>query len=96
MRVILDGTLYVPNAFTPDGDGINDFFEIKGEEIKEFELWIFNRWGELVYHTNEITDFWDGTYKGIPSQIDVFVWKIKYEDFQKKYGTLVGHVSLLR
>ena len=96
VRVILDGTLYVPNAFTPDGDGINDFFEIKGEEIKEFELWIFNRWGELVHHTKEITDFWDGTYKGIPSQIDVFVWKIKYEDFQKKYGTLVGHVSLLR
>ena len=96
VKVILDGALYVPNAFTPDGDGINDYFEIKGEEIKDFELWIFNRWGELIHHTKEMTDYWDGTYKGSPSQIDVFVWKIKYEDYQKKYGVLVGHVSLIR
>ena len=69
---------------------------IKGEEIKSFELWIFNRWGELIYHTNNMTNYWDGNYKGMPNQIDVYVWRIKYEDSQKKYGNLTGHVSLIR
>ncbi len=96
VKIILDGSLYVPNAFTPDGDGINDYFEIKGEEIKSFELWIFNRWGELIYHTKNMTNYWDGNYKGLPNQIDVYVWRIKYEDAQKKYGNLTGHVSLIR
>ena len=86
----------VPNAFTPDGDGINDFFEIKGEEIKSFELWIYNRWGELVFHSNKINNFWDGRYRGVNNQIDVYVWKIKYEDSHRKNETLVGHVSLIR
>ena len=96
VKVVLDGSLYVPNAFTPDGDGINDVFEIKGEEIKSFELWIYNRWGELIFHTTSINNFWDGRFKGVANQIDVYIWKIKYEDFQRKQGNLTGHVSLIR
>ena len=96
VKVVLDGSLYVPNAFTPDGDGINDVFEIKGEEIKSFELWIYNRWGELIFHTTTMSNFWDGSYKGETNQIDVYIWKIKYEDFQRKQGDLTGHVSLIR
>ena len=96
VKVVIDGSLYVPNAFTPDGDGINDFFEIKGEEIKSFELWIYNRWGELVFYSNKINNYWDGRYRGVNNQIDVYVWKIKYEDSHRKNETLVGHVSLIR
>jgi gliding motility-associated-like protein len=96
VKVVLDGTLYVPNAFSPDGDGINDVFEIKGEEIKSFELWIYNRWGELIFHTTTMNNFWDGRFKGMANQIDVYIWKIKYEDFQRKQGNLTGHVSLIR
>ena len=43
-----------------------------------------------------MTNYWDGNYKGLPNQIDVYVWRIKYEDAQKKYGNLTGHVSLIR
>ena len=96
INIVLNGALFVPNTFTPNSDGINDFFEIKGEEIKTFELWIFNRWGELLYNTKSISDFWDGTYKNAPVQIDTYVWKIKYLDYQKNYVDLTGHINVLR
>ncbi len=96
VQIILDGALYVPNTFTPNSDGINDFFEIKGQEIKTFEIWIFNRWGELIYNTKSMTDSWDGTYKNVPVQIDTYIWKIKYLDYQKNYVDLTGHINVLR
>ena len=78
VQIILDGTLYVPNTFTPNSDGINDFFEIKGEEINTFEIWIFNRWGELIYNTKNMSNYWDGTYKNSLVQIDTYVWKSSF------------------
>ena len=96
VQIILDGTLYVPNTFTPNSDGINDFFEIKGEEINTFEIWIFNRWGELIYNTKNMSNYWDGTYKNSPVQIDTYVWKIKYVDNQRKHVDLTGHINVIR
>jgi len=96
MSITLDGVLYVPNTFTPNGDNVNDLFEIKGKEIKSFELWIFNRWGELIYHSTDMNDSWDGTFRGSPVQIDAYVWKLIYEDYQNNYGNLIGHVNVIR
>ncbi len=96
VTVFLDGVLYVPNTFTPNGDGLNDFFTIKGKEIEKFELWVFNRWGELIFTTTDMNDQWDGTYGGLPVQIDTYVWKIQYSDYHNDYGELIGHVNVLR
>ena len=70
--------------------------EIKGKEIKTFELWIFNRWGELLYNTKSMSDYWDGTFKNVTVQIDTYIWKIKYVDYQKHYVNLTGHINVLR
>jgi gliding motility-associated-like protein len=70
-------TLYIPSAFTPDGDGINDAFGVKGKNIVSLKMKIYNRWGELVYETQKLNDTWDGTYNGSPiNNTDVFVYKV--------------------
>jgi len=69
---------YIPSAFTPNGDGINDFFGVKAEGIGVFNIQIFNRWGELVFEADDIHTLWDGTYQGERiTSTDVFVYQVK-------------------
>lgn len=92
----LVSSIYFPNAFTPNGDDKNDVFAIYGYNIRNFDLKIFNRWGNLVYRTNQVGDGWDGKFKGKPAQIDTYVWKVNYENI---YGTKFerfGQVTLVR
>lgn len=95
-------TIYLPNAFTPDGDGVNDFFFPLGNNIAMAELLIFNRWGELIHSGKDNSAFWDGTMGGDPVQDGVYIWKLKYRFSMDLYGTLgpeleqTGHVTLLR
>lgn len=96
VRVILDGVLYVPNTFTPNGDGINDFFVTLGKDVDEFQMFIFDRWGLLIFETTDMNVHWDGTFKGAPVPIDTYVWKIDYSDFQKNFYNLIGHVNVVR
>ena len=96
VQVNMEGILYVPNTFTPNNDGVNDFFEIKGENINEFELWIYNRWGEEIYYTNVMTNYWDGYYKGKLSQIDGYSWKIRYSDYNNTQHKKVGFVCVAK
>jgi len=68
----------VPNAFTPNGDGLNDCFGIKGWGIiLNFEFSVFNRWGERVFFTTDPANCWNGNYKNIPQDIGTFIYKIK-------------------
>ncbi len=71
--------VYVPDAFSPNGDGINDKFRIKGSFVMEYNLRIYNRWGELVFESNKQENAWDGTYKGerVPTGIYIYVLSIK-------------------
>jgi gliding motility-associated-like protein len=94
--VTIDGTLYVPNAFTPNGDGFNDIFDIQGEEISTFQLRIFDRWGLLIFESNSIDNQWDGSYNGDFVQIDVYVWKAEYTDNQGNFEKRMGHVSVVK
>lgn len=97
VSVYYDPFLYIPNTFTPDGNEFNNVFHIVGGNISSFELWIFNRWGELVYTITSFDDFWDGTYKGIKSQDGTYVWKIRYYGFEDdNVYEQTGHVNLLR
>ena len=72
--------IYAPNTFIPDGDGVNDIFNVVTDfEMIEWELKIFNRWGEMVHRSDIIENGWDGTYKGVvcPDGIYTYVFTIK-------------------
>ena len=88
--------LYVPNTFTPDGDGINDGFRAMATEIDEFRLLVFNRWGEEIFASNTLDKAWDGTYQGVRSPIDTYVWRIDLRELNGKRRTVFGHVNLVR
>lgn len=70
--------IWIPNAFTPDGDGTNDYFEIFGVP-EPVTLHVFNRWGERVYFSNNYQNDWDGTYKGELLSSDVYTYLIEYK-----------------
>lgn len=89
-------TIYVPNAFTPNNDKLNDEFTIATGAIKEFKISIFNRWGEKIWENTNIDEFWDGTYSGKPAQNDVYFYSIIFTDFKNKEYTLNGTVHLIR
>lgn len=96
ITINFDGVLYVPNAFTPNGDGENDIFYAFGKDIVEFEMMIFDRWGEKLFTSDNLDKGWDGNYKGNPAQTETYVWKIKYKDVLNNPGELIGTVTLLR
>ncbi len=101
MQVCIDPdyVIYFPNAFTPDGDGINEGFIGVGEGIKKYEMWIFDRWGNQLYYTDDINKPWNGTVAGKSGQIceeDVYVWKATVVDVFDKKHKFIGHVSLIR
>ncbi|HWY99118.1 MAG TPA: gliding motility-associated C-terminal domain-containing protein, partial [Bacteroidia bacterium] len=93
--------LYVPDAFTPNHDKLNDVFMVEGKYICNFEIWIFDRWGMQMYHSTDITKGWDGTVGGDSqkAQEDTYVYLIKARDCrddQHQVHTLVGKVTLLK
>jgi gliding motility-associated-like protein len=69
--------LYIPNAFTPNGDGRNDFFTIYGAEIADFHLEIYDRWGGILFESHDIGQSWDGSYAGEAVPEGVYVWKME-------------------
>ena len=91
--------LYVPNAFTPNGDGRNDYFQIYGDTMswKLVEVEIFNRWGEKVFESHDLNFEWDGTYKGKLQEPNVYVYilNVTFVDGHST-GTLKGSITLIR
>lgn len=93
-----DFIFYIPNAFTPNGDGINDTFTGKGVFIKDFEMWIFDRWGNQIYNTADINQAWSGIVKGgnQVAQQDVYVFIVKVTDIKGKKHNYKGTVALVK
>ncbi len=96
-------SIFAANAFSPNGDGINDEFSIYGwallqdlEDVEEFSLKIYNRWGERVFESHDITDGWDGTFKGIDCQLDQYIWHAKVTALNGNIYFLNGGVLLTR
>ena len=91
-------TLYIPNAFTPNEDGTNDVFYAYGNEISDFHMMLFDRWGEMIYQSDNINTGWDGKAKGGTevAQQGVYVYKIEVTDFRGKLHHYTGSVTLLK
>ncbi|MBL6871392.1 MAG: gliding motility-associated C-terminal domain-containing protein [Flavobacteriales bacterium] len=89
--------LYAPSAFSPDGDGINDFFSISGQSLSDFQIEVYNRWGQMVYKSKNISDNWNGKYNGKDLPPGTYVYKIKTISLltNEKY-VKSGTVSLVR
>ena len=87
----------MPSAFTPNNDGKNDCYRAKNwGYVTDFELSIFNRWGERVFHTSNPTQCWDGTYKGIPQKSDVYVYIVKAKSLCESAVFRKGTLALIR
>ncbi|HRH10288.1 MAG TPA: gliding motility-associated C-terminal domain-containing protein [Bacteroidia bacterium] len=92
-------SMFIPNSFTPNGDNLNDIFNVKGVGMKAdgFSMDIYDRWGSLIYSTKDVNKGWDGTVKGIMAENGTYVFKVKANgangEGRKEY---VGHVSLMK
>lgn len=93
-------TLFMPNAFTPNNDGSNDIFKGKGffQAISDYQLSIFNRWGQLVFSSEDPNEGWNGQFEnsGDLSPLGVYVYKARYLDPRGEEKILEGHVTLIR
>lgn len=97
VRVYTGPTYHIPNSFTPNNDGLNDVFRAIPSGISYTEWFrVFNRFGELVFSTNQWLKGWDGMYKGKPAQSGTYVWMIKGLDRNGKVVEMRGTVQLIR
>ncbi|MHC1708071.1 MAG: gliding motility-associated C-terminal domain-containing protein [Bacteroidales bacterium] len=100
--VYADPNIFVPNAFTPNNDGTNDVFYAFSAADLKIKMWIFNRWGELIFESDDLYKGWDGKYKGDPAPVDVYTWVLEYiyttpgPYFFEKDGKKKGMVVLIR
>lgn len=88
--------IYGPNSFTPDGDNLNETFKFKGIGIEFFEMLIYDRWGELLFKTNDINVGWDGTYKGELVPAGVYVYRVTAASFENIKTNYTGSINLIR
>jgi gliding motility-associated-like protein len=93
-----DGKLYiyVPNAFSPNGDGTNDIFEIHGSGIVDYSYNIYNRWGEQVFQSSPDQNTWDGNYKGTPVEEGIYLYQLDVTGVDNDHHYLSGTVQVLR
>lgn len=89
-------TLYIPNTFTPNNDGLNDVFKGEGEGLEEYRMWIFDRWGENLFFSEDMEYGWDGTYKGKQVESGMYIYKFDVIDVEKRQRQYTGEVYLMR
>jgi gliding motility-associated-like protein len=97
--IILDAvTFYIPNAFSPNGDTKNEGFKGTGIGINSptYNMWIFDRWGLMIFHSTGLEASWDGRVNGGPAQQDVYVWEVSFEDDFTRSHNYHGTVTLIR
>ena len=107
IKIITDQvTIYIPNAFTPNGDGANEYFDISGTGIASYSYDIYNRWGEHIFHaaTNQFPPLggqgagaaWDGTFRNVPVQDGVYIYMLDVLDTEGNHHYLSGNVTIMR
>jgi gliding motility-associated-like protein len=97
-----ENTIKIPAAFTPNNDGLNDHFTIFAQNLSDYTIKIYNRWGELVYESSDMTELndlgrgWDGSYKGALQNFGTFVYFIQAKDVNGSPIEKQGHLTLIR
>ena len=94
--VLFEDVIDVPNGFSPNGDGNNDFLFVKGAGITSMNFSVFNRYGQKVFESNDQIVGWDGTVKGVPENPGVFVWYLEYHLIDGTAGMKKGNVTLIK
>jgi gliding motility-associated-like protein len=96
-RVEINNQIYIPTAFSPNGDGANDIFRARAfVNVKQFSLRIYNRWGEQVFETADITEGWDGMHKGTAQPLSSYTWYAEYTFADGSRHTDRGNVTLVK
>ena len=95
VEIIPQMAFYIPNTFTPNGDGLNDTFGISGEAIKDFNLQIFNRWGQLVFQSGNPNERWDGSFNGEQVPQGVYVYRLSAQGPSGKKETKEGNLNVV-
>lgn len=91
-----DFRLYIPSAFSPNGDNKNEVFKPMGQYIKSFEMYVFNRWGAQIFYTTDLSNGWNGTVNGQICPGDVYIYKIIATDSENNQHSYIGNVTLLK
>jgi gliding motility-associated-like protein len=91
-----EGDSFVPNTFTPNGDGQNDILYVRGLKVEELYFAVYNRWGEMVFETTDKTKGWDGIYKGRAADVGVFGYYLKVKCYDGNETFKKGNVTLIR
>jgi len=98
--VVIDAlfTLYIPSAFTPNADGLNDVFIPRGTYFSSFDMYVFDRWGSPIFHSTDINKGWNGSVNnnGKACQEDTYVYLINVTDFKGLSHSYLGRVSLVK
>jgi gliding motility-associated-like protein len=92
-------TFFIPNAFSPNDDGINDEFFGKGENIMKYEMSVYDRWGSLTFYTNDINKHWNGRFNNDGAEVlleDIYVYTIKITDHHNKVHKYLGTVTIVK
>ncbi|MBK8443227.1 MAG: gliding motility-associated C-terminal domain-containing protein [Sphingobacteriales bacterium] len=92
----LSKDIFVPNAFTPNGDNLNDELQVFGSNIADMHLQIFDRWGQLVFESKNTDAVWDGTYRGKPLNAAVFTYTLDVHFGDGTQQLLQGNITLIR
>src|ERR1017187_5901086 len=80
VTITMDYEFYVPSAFTPNGNGTNDWFSGVGRNVTNYQMLIFDRWGELLFSSNDMGNGWDGTFNGSQCKQDTYIYEITFTD----------------
>ena len=96
IKVNYDFTIFVPNIFTPNADGMNDVFIPVTRGIKFYSLMLFDRWGEKIFESSDPSLGWDGTQKGVACTNDIYLWKLSVSGNNGEAKEMQGHVTLSR
>lgn len=98
IKVNCKPNLIMPTAFSPNGDGLNDKWEVYGGDFFNLVLTVYNRWGEIVFVSYDKNESWNGTYRGLPMPVGIYVWKASYQNSLEPNDILKteGFVTIVR